>query len=258
MRKTILAGILIFGVSGVFAADYLVTMKNDTLTGKLSIQTYGNIDRVQVITSDKKKTVFTAIQLKLISLAGDIYNPVRTDQGYRMMKLVRPGFVSLYLGRKPSGVTGDSFYYDTEFVVKKDGAAIEVPNLGFKKAMSNFLSECTAMKARIQKEELGRKDLDKIIAEYNLCIEDQTKAMLTGPIQDTDSRIIALTDLRSSIDLSSIEGKGDAVDIVTDMLDKTQHHQTVPKYQFDGLRNLLKDSPELLAKFENVASMLAK
>ena len=82
--------------------------------------------------------------------------------------------------------------------------------------------------------------------------------MLTGPIQDSDSRIIALTDLRSSIDLSSIEGKSDAVDIVTDMLDKTQHHHSVPKYQLDGLRNLLKDSPELLAKFENVVSLLTK
>lgn len=258
MRKTILVGILIFGVTGAIAADYVVTMKNDTLTGKLSIQTYGNIDRVQIIAADKKKTVLTAIQLKMVSLAGEIYNPVRTDQGYRMMKLVRPGFVSLYLGRKPSGVTGDSYYYDTPFLVKKDGAAIEVPNLSFKKVMSNFLSECSVMKARIQKEELGRKDLDKIIAEYNLCIEDQTKAVLTAPVQDSDSRIIALTDLRSSIDLSSIAGKSDAVDIVTDMLDKTQHHLTVPKYQFDGLRNLLKDSPELLAKFENVATMLVK
>jgi hypothetical protein len=255
--KIMMSAILVLCSWAAFGEDYAVTLKNDTLRGKVSIQAYGIIDHIQITSSEKKRTNLTAIQVKAVSIAGETYQPVRTDNGYRMMKLVRQGFVSVYLGRKASTVSGQSYYYDTEYLVKKDGNSIEVPNLSFKKVIKNFLSECEAMKAKIDKEDLGRKDLDKILDEYNICINDQTKiANAQSSVAKEDPRIVAITNLRAKIEASSLSTKQDALDITNDILDKALHNQTVPNYQLEGLKNLLKGSDELSSDLQQLLATI--
>jgi hypothetical protein len=255
MTKTIFTAILIFGFLVVRADDFAVTAANDTLRGKVSIQTYGNIDHVQVISSDKKKKTLTAIQVRAVSLAGQIYHPVRTDYGYRMMKLVTPGFASLYLGKAPIPNSGQGFYYDTPFIVKKDGSAIEVPNLGFKKVITNFLNECATLKDKLEEENWGKKDIDVILSEYNRCIEGQTKKMNIPGSSPDNPKVAALLQLNTKIQNSSLAGKQDAVDILSDIVAKVRNGQVVPNYQIDGLKNILKESPELSGEFEKAIAL---
>ncbi|HWA34043.1 MAG TPA: hypothetical protein VG737_07935 [Cyclobacteriaceae bacterium] len=257
MVKYIIPAAIVFFSLKTHAQDYVITQKNDTLRGKVNIQTYGPIDHVQVIRTDKKKTVFTATQVTTVNLNNEIYNPVRTAYGYRMMKLVRPGFVSLYLGRRATGPSDTGFYYDTQFLVKRDGNSIEVPSLSFKKTIGNFLSECANIKHKIDKEDLGRADLDQIITEFNTCIEAQTmESKVKPPLENDDPKILQLKELQARIQESSLTGKKDALEILTDVTSKVKLHQNVPNYQIDGLKNILKESPELLGDFEKLAASL--
>jgi uncharacterized protein YpuA (DUF1002 family) len=70
-----------------------------------------------------------------------------------------------------------------------------------------------------------------------------------------DPKIVALTSFKTKIEASSLDSKQDALDITNDMIEKALHNQTVPKYQIDALKNILKDSGELSADFEKIASM---
>ncbi len=257
MLKNLFAVLLISCSLTAFADDYVVTQKNDTLRGKVSILTYGSMDHAQIIGADKKKTVLTAIQVTTVFLNNEIYHPVRTNYGYRMMKVVKPGFISLYLGRRVVGPTDTGFYYDVPFLVKRDGSSMEVPNLSFKKSVGNFLSECADIKHKIEKEDLGRNDLDTILDAFNACIEEQTKESKLQPmLQNDDPKIIQLKGLQTKIDASTLAGKKDAVEILNDVMAKVRQHQNVPNYQLDGLKNILKDSPQLLGEFERIASTL--
>jgi hypothetical protein len=259
MIKLFIPAVMVFCSLTAVADDYVVSIKNDTLRGKIEIQTYGTIDRVQVVSVDKKKTILTAIQVATVSLNNEIYSPVRTNYGFRFMKLVKPGFVSLYMGRRATSPTDSGFYYDVEFLVKKDGSSMEVSGMSFKRSISNFLSECAVIKNRIDKEDLGRKDLDRILTMFNTCIEDQTHASKAlPPVGNDDQRMVMLKGLRTKIEVSSLSAKKDAVDIVNDMVGKVEHNQNIPNYQLDGLKNILKDSPDLAADFEKIVPLLNK
>ncbi len=257
MFKNVIPAIMFFSSLTALADDYIVNLKNDTLRGKVSILTYGTMDRAQVIGADKKKTTLTAIQLLAVSFNNEIYNPVRTNFGYRMMKLVRPGFVALYLGRRTTGPSDTGFYYDVQFLVKRDGNSIEVPNLSFKKTMTNFLDECADIKTKIEKEDLRRADLDKILSEYNNCIEEQTRQSKSKTALETDNpKIAQLNDFKAKVEASSLSGKKDALEILNDVVSKVQQRQSVPNYLVDGLKNILKESPELAGEFDKIASSL--
>jgi hypothetical protein len=256
LRYIIPVGLIFFSLT-THAQDYVVTQKNDTLRGKANIQTYGPIDHVQVVGPDKKKKVLTATQVTTVYLNNEKYNPVRTAYGYRMMKLVRPGFVSLYLGRRATGPSDTGFYYDTKFLVKRDGNSIEVPSLSFKKTIGNFLNECASIKHKIDKEDLGRGDLDQIIAEYNACIEEQTlESKVKPPLENSDPKVLQLKALEARVQASSLAGKNDALEILKDVIDKVKMQQNISKYQLDGLRTILKESPELSADFDKIVTSL--
>lgn len=251
--KTILFALLTFLTSLANAQNYLVTLKMDTLRGDVRILTYGNIDRPEVNSPEGKKH-FTAIQVKTVFLNNEVYNPVRTENGYRMMKRVSSGFLSLYLGRQPNG-----FEYDTEYLVKRDGSSIEVPNLSFKKVTSNFLKECENLSNRIKKNEFSRKDINKLISEYNNCIDTQTKqANLSSSTALEDPTLIALNSLKAKIENSSIASKKDALDVLTDIGGKVASGQSIPNYLTESLRSFFKETPELQPEVESFLGMLKK
>src|SRR5687767_4710050 len=99
------------------AQDYVVTTKNDTIRGDVKPLLYGADKKVQVTAADKKKTVLPITQTLGFSLRGEIFHPVRTDAGYTFMKLLKPGYLSLYAFQLENQMT-----YDGRYLLKKDGA----------------------------------------------------------------------------------------------------------------------------------------
>ena len=135
--------IVIFSCTiGVSQTDYAVTSKGDTLKGKVKIFTYDLLDRVQVAV-DKKKKMFTCLEVRPVSIDKEIFHTVKYEQGYRFMKIIKPGFLSLYGFRLTNQMS-----YDGQFLVKKDGSSMEIPNLTFKRSMANFLGECKEVEER--------------------------------------------------------------------------------------------------------------
>ena len=192
---------------------------------------------------------------------GETFSPIKGGNGYRLMKLVTPGYLSLYLGKQSNTMSSPNFHYDVQYLVKRDGSVQEVPNLGFKKRVMEFLEDCFSMKDKITKEGLGKKDLDQIIDAYNICIEDQTKSAhpSSAPVRtDADPALIAMNELKTKLQASQLTAKKDAIDILDDMSNKVKANQTVPNYQLEGLKGLLKDSPEYQSDLEKIISLVTK
>lgn len=240
------AFILLCLASTVHAQDYIVTLRNDTLRGRAVIHSYAKVERV-VITVDKKKSEFVATAVKSVWTDSATYVPVRTNDGYLFMRLGRPGFVSLCYSRMSPGTP-----YDVPYLVKRTGESIEVTALRFRKSVANFLSECASIKTRIEEEQLGRKDLDKIIDQYNDCLANQTHQAFSV---SEDPKLTAINSLQQKLSKDN-SAPADAMDILKDLYLKVKDGKPVPNYLLEGLKETLKDFPAYSADIESLSSVL--
>ena len=254
MRKkfSIIAFILFAG--STYGQDFVVTVKNDTMRGSARILTYDVIDHIEIrVDSDKKKTSLTAVQVKAVVISKETFNPVKTEKGYRMMKLISPGHVARYQARSASNA------YDTDYLVRSDGDAIEIPNLSFKRILSEFLKDCYTIKATIESKDYKKKDIDAVLQEYNQCIVNQTtqRQNLVPLVSEKDPLLVALNTLQDKIVKDTeLKNRKDALDVTNDIITKVKNRQKVPNYLLEGLKDFLKDSPAYQSDLENVSSLL--
>jgi hypothetical protein len=227
----------------VYAQDYVITSKRDTLVGEVKPILYGAEKKVQITTSDKKKTTFPITQTSAYLYKGERFEPVRTDKGYTFMKVIKPGYLTLYAFQMENQMT-----FDGLFLVKRDGTRTEVPNLSFKKVMTRFLSDCSSVSTRIDQGDLGKKELNNIVDEYNLCIssrtQDASQAMArrqeqikkSSPWDNLEDKVKAEPDFN---------GKKDAIDMITDIKGKIARSEKVPNFLLEGLKSSLTTQPGL-------------
>jgi len=237
----------------MYSQDYIVTAKGDTLKGEVKPVTYGLNPNVQFKDVNKKKTIYPIVQVKAFFYKKEIYHSVKGPNGYAFMKLKKAGYLSLYAFQLPN-----QMMFDGQYLTKLDGTGIEVPNLGFKKFMTPYLSECTAVSEKIDKGTFGKRDLNEIIDEFNACIENRTadyskqlseKEVQTKKANSWDSlekKIKALPDF---------EGKSNALDMITEVKGKISRGEKVPNFLTEGLKNILNPT-ELKADLENAMQEL--
>ncbi|MBK5280152.1 MAG: hypothetical protein JJE09_14940 [Bacteroidia bacterium] len=234
-------------------SDFVITIKGDTLYGKAQILSYDIVDRVQ-ITIDKKKKSLTALEAKAVFLNNEMYYSVRYDTRYKFMIQEQSGYLSLYRFR-----IDKQFRYDGRYLVKRDGNAIEVPNLTFKKTMQEFLKDCSAVSDKIKSGELGRNHLDTLITLYNNCIDQNTAQALQTSLSTVESEASLMTVeiLQKKIEASTISSKLDVLDLLNDIVAKVKSNQTVPNYLTDGLKGYLSDT-EYSEDLEKLVAALQK
>jgi hypothetical protein len=255
MKRIVIAIALLISLHAS-AQDYLVTLKNDTLPGEPRILTFEMLDKVE-FREGKNKKIYTAIQVKAVSIAGKTYRPVRTVESYKMMQLVKPGFLSIFLGRREN-----SLDYEIQYLVKLDGAAIEVPNIGFKRIMKDFLRDCPIVAQRIEEGQLGRKNVEQIVDDYNICLDKAAQSVqnsstaVKATTVASDDRLVALDGLKSVLEKLSFPNQKDAIDIVGDLYEKIKNKQPVPRYLIESLKGLLKDVPDAQAPLEKVLGLV--
>ncbi len=216
-------------------SDYVITVKGDTLYGAPKILSYDIIDRVE-LTVDKKKKSYTAREVRSIFMDSITYHSIRHDNRYEYMVLLKSGYLSLYGFRVEK-----QFTYDGRYLVKLDGEAIELPNIGFKKTMQEFLKNCESVSDLVKSGELGKKHLDSLITLYNSCIDQNSKPTSLPNTQVTDTKVSlpALVALQGKIEQSTLDSKQDVLDLLKDINNKIQSSQAVPNYLIEGLKGYL-------------------
>lgn len=222
-------------ISG-YGQDYLVTHKGDTLLGELKLLSYDRLDRVQ-ISQNKEKKIFTAIQVKGIYFKGESFRPLKRENTIRFMKLLKPGYLSLYAFQM-EGQTS----YDGRYLAKQDGAVMEVPNLTFKKSMASFLIDCRSVREKLEKGEYSKRNIDQIIDDFNACMDGNSQALMKAgaAASEAKQKSLPLEELRKTLEgLSDFTARKDALDLINDMISKINSAQAIPNYQLDALKGYL-------------------
>ncbi len=253
-----LISFLTFSSLAFCQSDYAITVKGDTLKGRVRILTYDQLDRVQVVVEEKKK-IFSALEIRTLSIAGVTYHTIKYDKGFRYMRLIKEGFLSLYGFRMPNQST-----YDGQYLIKKDGSGLEMPNLTFKKSLSGFLSDCPEVNERIKSGDLSRKDVDKIVDRYNSCLQFKTERRAEepkiAPVTEAESeQMIAVNTIIAKAEAAtSLENKADIVDLLKDLRSKIARHEVLPNYILKDIKNQLGQNPEFAADVEKLMTLVKK
>ena len=242
---------LLLSVATQAQNNFVVTSKLDTIFGKPRILSYDLIDRVQ-IEVNKKKESFTALQVLSVTIDSQVYKPVRYEKKIFLMKLLKSGYLSLYAFPIDSRIN-----FDGRFLTKLDGTSMEVPNLSFKKFMGNYLNDCSTIVSKIKSGDLSKKDLYKIIDEYNICIIDANKDKMI-PSSEVNEKSVAITNLIGRIEAEDFTSKKDALDLLKDIQNKVSNNEPVPNYLTDGLKSYLAGTPALTEDLNALLTLLQK
>ncbi len=250
--------LFLFLTIACLSQDYVITAKGDTIKGKIKILSFDQLDRA-VITNATKQTL-TAMQIRSMNIDHETYRPLKHENSIRFMKVIKQGYLSL-LAFRPTG----QGMWDGRLLSKMDGSSLEVPNLSFKKMIGKFLADCPAIGEKLEKGELAKKDLEKIIDLYNSCMESQSNEKLATreeqpkPTERFENleKVTAIKSLMEKVDKGDFLSKEDASDLLKDVLKKVEKGEKVPNYLTEGLKSYLEKTP-LKSDLENLLELLKK
>ncbi|HEY0655781.1 MAG TPA: hypothetical protein VGD65_21750 [Chryseosolibacter sp.] len=230
------------------AQEYVVPLRGDTIRGDVRPAGIGLTQRVQVVGQDGKKKSFGVVEVREFKFKDEIYRPVKGVNGYVFMKLIKDGYLGLY-GFQPDNQTN----YDGRFLMRRDGSGIEVPNLTFKKSITKFLSDCPTVADKVEKGDLGRREIETIVTEYNNCINKNTNEVAVetkklDPLDVLEQKVKAKP---------TFEGQNDALDMIAEMKKKVQRKEKVPNFMVEGLKNALSSQTDLTTDLDAALKELA-
>lgn len=226
-------------------SDYVVTTKGDTITGKVKYLNYGVEKKVQV--TNDKKTIYSILQTTGFKMNNELYHAVRYAQGYTYMKVIKNGYLSLYAYQ-----LSDNGSWDGSMLLKRDGASIEVPNLGFKKSMKKFLSECPIVVEQIEAGEFNKSKMNDLVDAFNQCIDLNTKNLkLDQPLKENTDQLTSWNQLETDVkNLNDFEGTKDALEMIQEIKSKISKGEKIPNFLTEGLKESLKDQSSVQATLE--------
>ena len=241
MVQLILIVISLVASGIVLAQDYVVLAKGDTLHGVLKFMNYGKEQQVQVTASDKRKITYSVLQLKAFQLENEKYHTVRAAEKYKFMRLLKGGYLSLY------NYQLDDLTWNGSWLMKRDGNGIEVPNMGFKKRISEFTFDCKDVSMSVAEGKLGRNDLYEIIDLYNACVANRTgQSDLQTQTPEQTEMLNAWDQLENAVKAKpEFEGRSDAMEMIAEVKSKIKRSEKIPNFLTEGLANLLKSFPDL-------------
>lgn len=225
-------------------ADYIVLTQGDTLKGgKVVFLNYAADQKVQYTDEHKKRTVYTMKQVRAFQLNGEVYHLVKLIDRYAYLKLMVPGYLSLYAFQPDNQQN-----WDGRYLYKKDGRGLEVPNLGFKKKMLDFITECDELNAEITSGDLGRSDLIEIINKYNTCIDQRTA--LSGLVNQQKIASVQKASTWNELEekvkaLENLDEKESILEMISEARAKTERGEKIPKFILEGLKKSLDGNNEL-------------
>ncbi len=242
--------ILLIGFSStrLMGQDFLITTRQDTVRGKITIEPSGKVDKL-LVNVNGRKAEYAAYSVVSFSVGGNRYQPVRIPEEIRFMLVGKAGSVSLCYARQVPGAP-----FDIPYLVKVSGESMEVNNLRFKRSVTKFLSDCATIQHKIESDSLGRDDLEEIVDRYNKCIEMQTT---TAFAVTEDPKLAALNAFNKKLEKES-GIPADAREILKDLYLKVKEGKPVPNYMADGLRETLKDFPSYREDLESLLVVLKK
>ena len=216
-------------------ADFLVTTNGDTLYGEIKPLGFSNTAYDKVILKvNKKKNTYTSLQAISYYKNKETFETIKHNGRFIYMKLVTKGYLSVYKFRP-----NESYQYSNILLVKADGNQMELPNIGFKKQMSNFLNDCDEIARKLDEDHYKKKEIEKIVADYNTCIQQNTDKLIEEHAIRVQPNILEIINELRTLSENLEQEKGDELqDLLDDIQERLAEQKNIPGYLKTSLEEL--------------------
>lgn len=231
----------LLGYTLASAQDYVVTLKGDTLRGNVRYSNNATAKSVRITTTTGQKSNYTILQVKSFMVDNQVYHTVKMVYGYTFMKLISSGYLNLYNYQSENQTN-----WDGRFFTKRDGTSLDVPNIGFKKRVAEFLADCLEVSAKVESGVLDKNNLTKIVTEYNACVDQRTNQTVKKTSENG-----AWKSLEIAVEaLPAFSKKSDALEMIREIQAKISQNESIPSFLANGLKDALKDQPTVTEKLD--------
>ncbi len=245
--------LILLGAFTSYAQDQLVTVKGDTLTGKIDILFPEDLYEEILFENDSEKKRMKAFEFQSLTVDGENYRTIKLRDKYRIMKLEKEGYLSLYLFR-----VDNNYAFSGLYAYRVDGSGIEVPNMMFKKTMSKFLDGCNSVNLALEEGKFKRKDIEQLVDAYNDCIELNTTEQFAGrqAIMNSNVDTEILTQANAVLKDAQEMGDSDLVSMLNDVIRKLQTGDEVPSYLKKAIEDHVTESHALHQQVTGLLSII--
>ena len=230
--------------------QWLVTAKMDTIYGKIYLETGDQYKADEAKVKDgKKKISYKSYQIRSVHLGkNDDYETLKIDGRYQFVQVdIKGKYFSRYLYNDPD--LGSSSNFALKILVNWKGEQYKTSNLTSKKRFAAYFEDCESVSQKIESGELKKKDFEKIIAEYDVCI-DQIQSQITAmPI--TTQPVVPSSEMENLIsELKSKDlYKGEMVTMLEDVNQRMSNNENIPNYLQQAVLAQLEGNEDLKAQF---------
>lgn len=243
--------ILLFSLPAI-GQDILTKLSGETITGDVQLLAHSDGMPYAVVKNGKDKETIKLFDIQNISMPEfGFIKPLKVGEQYRFALLISEDYLSVY--RYSASNRMDDFGM---MALQKFGeSAFALPGImGFKKFMSDYLSECPEVADKIDEKELKRNDIDQIVKDYNGCIalKNAAKQEPTSYYKATASKISAskqdmLKDFETLLKYSEkVENKDSVTDMFADLSSKLNSGDKVPEYLINAIKSAIKNDDKLV------------
>jgi len=172
-----------FSQNGSYSDGYIVTVKGDTLFGKIkNLGEVASCSKIKFLNSKgesvkiKNKHVVSYKRGRDVFFRKSYDRPLVIGNMKGYMKLVKDGAVKLYrfdyvvhnAGHNFNGMmTPGTSSWSSDYYLEKNGTHILVTKMGFKNNMSNYFISNKDLAEEIKSRKMKYNDLEKIVSIYN-------------------------------------------------------------------------------------------
>lgn len=250
MRTLILSTIL----SAIYSFSYgqeqwLVTVKMDTVYGRIYLETVDQYRADEARVKDEKTKVnYKSYQIRSVHLGeNQDFETLKIDGRYQFAQVdIKGTYFSQYLYKDPEQVTSSN--YVLKLLVNWKGEQFKFSNLTSKKKFAEYFQDCKSLSEKIESGKLKKKELEKIIAEFDKCMEENKNQSVVvqsvAPPVSTSAMEAFISDLKSK-DLYN----GEIVTMLEDINLKIANRQSIPNYMQQAVLSQLDGNEDLKAKF---------
>ncbi|MCF6359611.1 MAG: hypothetical protein L3J29_02480 [Cyclobacteriaceae bacterium] len=254
IRTFFLFNLLLISSLAWSQTDIVITLKGDSLTGKVSIAgNRGNAIQTIILKNGKNKVKFKVYEVKSLLKGDNIYHTRKINGKYQLGLLVKEGYLSIYKIMGSESTSSNEF--SDRVLLKLDGTYLVVPNIGFKKYMNTYLGDCPTVSEGFEDDIYKKSDLDKIVDDYNNCIADNTKktndkkpevSLNSGKVKQIEELISAIKEDGNLPDIDTV------LEMLNDLKGKLKEGAKVPGYLVNALQDSLKTSVDFTQQLAQI------
>ncbi|WP_339607062.1 hypothetical protein [uncultured Roseivirga sp.] len=240
--------ILSFSATG---QDILTKLSGETITGDVKLLANSDGMPYAIVKNGKDKEKVELFSIKNISLPEiGLVKPIKVGEQYRFGLLEIEGYLSVY--KYSTSNRMDDF--GTTALQKFGGSTFVLPGIvGFRKLLSDYLSDCPEVSDKIDEKELKRNDIDQIVNDYNACIalknsiEQNPISYNTNVSNISESKQTMLKDFEALLKYSEkVEDKDNVIDMFSDFSSKLNNGEKASDYLINAIKNAIKNDKKLV------------